>query len=192
MKLIIGLGNPGLEYEKTRHNIGFYYLDVIAKNLNILEFKEKFNGMYQKIKYQNEDIILLKPLSYMNLSGEIIKKYVDYYKIKLADILVICDDLDLEIAKIKLKEKGSSGGHNGLKNIILNLGSENFKRLKIGISKNKNIDTKEYVLAKFSQEEFLNYQNLESTIWNLFNDYLKLPFSDLMSKYNRRTNDKIS
>ena len=146
MKLIVGLGNPGIEYENTRHNIGFYYLDLIAKELNISNFKEKFNGYYQKVKYKNEDIILLKPLSYMNLSGEVVVKYVNYYKIKPEDILVIHDDLDLDVGRLKLRANGSSGGHNGIKNIILNLGDENFKRLKIGISKSNEMDTKNYVL----------------------------------------------
>lgn len=186
MKLIVGLGNPGLEYKNTRHNIGFYYLDLIANKLNVLNFQEKFNGLYTKIKYKNEDIILLKPMSYMNLSGEVIKKFVDYYKIDIKDILIIHDDLDMEVARIKLKENGSSGGHNGIKNIILNLATEDFKRLKIGISKNSFIETKNYVIGKFNEEERLNLQKIDNIILSIFDDYLILPFNDLMSKYNRR------
>lgn len=195
MKLIVGLGNPGLEYENTRHNIGFIYIDSIAKKLN-LTFKEKFNGLYAKTKIEGEEIIFLKPLSYMNLSGTVVIKYVNYYKINPQDVLVIHDDLDMEIAKIKLKETGSSGGHNGIKNIILNLQTENFKRLKVGIDKNKNIPTDKYVLGHFTPLEKQELESIEIIIFNIINDYLKLPFNDLMSKYNsnnwRDKNEKIN
>ena len=149
MKLIVGLGNPGKEYENTRHNIGFMVIDNYLKNE---KFKTKFNGMYLKKVINNEEVIFLKPLSYMNLSGEVVKKYVNYFKINLSDLLIISDDLDMPCFKIKLKYKGSSGGHNGLKNIIQNINTEEFKRLKIGISNNLNIDTKSYVLIKLNQE----------------------------------------
>lgn len=185
MKLIVGLGNPGLEYNNTRHNIGFYYLDLFATKLN-LSFKEKFNGMYAKTKIGNEDVILLKPHTFMNLSGESVIKFVNYYKIKVEDVLIIHDDLDMDIGRIKLKENGSSGGHNGIKNIILHLGTENFKRLKIGISKNNNYDTKDYVLGHFTKEEQDIIKNNEEKVINILNDYFKFPFNDLMSKYNRR------
>ena len=137
MKLIVGLGNPGKEYENTRHNIGFMVIDNYLKNE---KFKTKFNGMYLKKVINNEEVIFLKPLSYMNLSGEVVKKYVNYFKINLSDLLIISDDLDMPCFKIKLKYKGSSGGHNGLKNIIQNINTEEFKRLKIGISNNLNIE----------------------------------------------------
>ena len=142
MKLIVGLGNPGKEYENTRHNIGFMVIDNYLKNE---KFKTKFNGMYLKKVINNEEVIFLKPLSYMNLSGEVVKKYVNYFKINLSDLLIISDDLDMPCFKIKLKYKGSSGGHNGLKNIIQNINTEEFKRLKIGISNNLNIDRMLYM-----------------------------------------------
>ena len=186
MKLIVGLGNPGQEYQNTRHNIGFRYLDLFIKEKNLGNFKEKFNGLYLKTTYNNQDIIFLKPLSYMNLSGEVVKKYKDYYKVDIKDILVIHDDLDIEIGKIKLKENGSGGGHNGIKNIILNLGANNFKRLKIGISKNKNYDMKDYVLGKFNQEEEMILDKLNPLIIELLDDYIEKDFSSVMNKYNRR------
>ena len=185
MKLIVGLGNPGHEYENTRHNVGFYYLDIYAKKQNAT-FKEKFNGLYSKIKVDNEDVILLKPLTYMNLSGECVVKFVNYFKIETKDILVIHDDLDMEIGRIKLKENTSSGGHNGIKDIISKLNTDKFKRLKIGISKNKLIDTKDYVLGKFTSEDLSILKQNEDKIINILDDYFKLPFNDLMSKYNRR------
>lgn len=184
MKLIVGLGNPGREYQNTRHNIGFMVIDNYAKNNNIKIDKEKFNGLYVKTNIKGQDVILLKPLKYMNLSGEVVKQFVDYFKIHVDDILIISDDLDMAIGKYKLKAKGSSGGHNGLKNIELNLNTQNYKRLKIGISNNKNIDTKDYVLAKFNDDD---YQLISETIAvtpDILNDYFKLSFDLLMTKYN--------
>ena len=185
MKLIVGLGNPGSEYKNTRHNIGFYYLDLFTDKYN-LSYKEKFNGLYSKININGEDILLLKPMTYMNLSGDCVIKFVNYYKINIDDILVIHDDLDINLGKFKLKRNGSSGGHNGIKSIISNLNSEEFKRLKIGISKNDLIDTKDYVLGKFNKEEQNILKDLENTILDLLDDYFKIPFNDLMSKYNGR------
>lgn len=181
MKLIVGLGNPGKEYENTRHNIGFMVIDNYLKNE---KFKTKFNGIYLKKVINNEEVIFLKPLSYMNLSGEVVKKYVDYFKINLSDLLIISDDLDMPCFKIKLKYKGSSGGHNGLKNIIQNINTEEFKRLKIGISNNLNIDTKSYVLSKFNQEELEKLHKKFEITNNIINDFINLDFEKVMSKYN--------
>lgn len=181
MKLIVGLGNPGKEYENTRHNIGFMVIDNYLKNE---KFKTKFNGMYLKKVINNEEVIFLKPLSYMNLSGEVVKKYVDYFKINLNDLLIISDDLDMPCFKIKLKYKGSSGGHNGLKNIIQNINTEEFKRLKIGISNNLNVDTKSYVLSKFNQEELEKLHKKFEITNNIINDFINLDFEKVMSKYN--------
>ncbi|HJJ08029.1 MAG TPA: aminoacyl-tRNA hydrolase [Bacilli bacterium] len=181
MKLIVGLGNPGKEYENTRHNIGFMVIDNYLKNE---KFKTKFNGMYLKKVINNEEVIFLKPLSYMNLSGEVVKKYVNYFKINLSDLLIISDDLDMPCFKIKLKYKGSSGGHNGLKNIIQNINTEEFKRLKIGISNNLNNDTKSYVLSKFNQEELEKLHKKFEITNNIINDFINLDFEKVMSKYN--------
>ncbi len=133
MKLIVGLGNPGKEYENTRHNIGFIFIDYFAeKNKKTID-KEKFNGLYTQANINDEKVILLKPLSYMNLSGEVVRRFVDYFKIDINNILIISDDLDMNFGKLRLRPDGSSGGHNGLKNIALNLNTEKFKRLKVGI-----------------------------------------------------------
>lgn len=183
MKLIVGLGNPGEEYINTRHNVGFMILDNYAKVKNIKIDKNKLNGLYTKIKINDEDVILLKPLSYMNLSGEVIKKYINYFKISIDDILIINDDLDIDLGKYKLKSKGSSAGHNGLKNISQNLGTDNFKRLKVGISKN-NVEMKEYVLAKFSKTELEVLNDVINKTIDIIDDYIKLSFDNLMNKYN--------
>ncbi len=185
MKLIVGLGNPGREYQSTRHNIGFIFLDNYAKEKNIKIDKKKFNGLYKEVNINDEKVILLKPLSYMNLSGEVVKKYVDYFKIDIDNILIINDDLDMNFGKIRLRPDGSSGGHNGLKNISLHLGTEKFKRLKIGISNNKEIDTKDYVLGKFNKEEKETINSLKETIGELLNDFTIMDFDKLMCKYNK-------
>lgn len=186
MKLIVGLGNPGTEYNNTKHNLGFLCIDNYAKSHNIVINKEKFNGLYNEFFYNNEKIILLKPQSFINLSGEVIRKYIDYYNIDINDILIINDDLDLEVGKFKLKYKGTSGGHNGLKNIELNLKTQEYKRLKIGISNNKEIDTKDYVLSKISSDDMKEYIEIFNLSISILNDFITLDFETLVSKYNRK------
>ena len=181
MKLIVGLGNPGKEYKTTRHNIGFM---VIDNYLNNDTFKIKFNGMYLKKNINNQEVIFLKPLSYMNLSGEVVKKYVDYFKINVEDILIISDDLDMPCFKIKLKYKGSSGGHNGLKNIEFMLNTNKFKRFRVGIGNDKMIDTKNYVLGKFSKEEMEKIEKILPISVSILDDFCKIRFEKVMSKYN--------
>lgn len=184
MKLIVGLGNPGEEYEKTRHNIGFCVIDKYLEKNNLKTDKNKFNGLFTKTKINNEEVIFLKPQKYMNLSGEVVKPIMDFYKIKSSDILVIHDDLDLPVGKIKLKQNSSSGGHNGIKDIERNIGTKEYKRLKIGISNNKLSDTKDYVLGKFSKEELKIIDESINKCCDIIDDYLLLDFTELMNKYN--------
>jgi len=186
MKLIVGLGNPGREYENTRHNIGFMTIDMFADKLGVSIMSEKFNGLYTQTIINGEKVILLKPQSFINLSGEVIRKYVDYFKIDIDDILIIHDDLDLPVGTYKLKQKGSSGGHNGLKNIELHLGTQVYKRLKIGISNNKMIDTKDYVLGKITGEDNKIIDEVKNKAMNILDDYFELSFTELMSKYNHK------
>ena len=183
MKLIVGLGNPGKEYENTRHNVGFMVIDNFKKNISDLDYKEKFNGSYLTITNDNEKIMLLKPLSYMNLSGEVVKKYVDYFNISLDDVLVIYDDMDFDLGVVKIKKSGSSAGHNGIKNIIDLLKTENIKRIRVGISKN-NVDKKNYVLGKFTNDEKETLNEVINKTENILKDYLNIDFEKLMNKYN--------
>ena len=185
MKLIIGLGNPGNEYEYTRHNIGFMILDSY---LGKVKWKSKNEAFYYETKINNEKYLFLKPLTFMNLSGNAVLKFVNYYDIKLQDILVIHDDLDLNLGTIRLKENSSAGGHNGIKSIISALQSQEFKRLKIGISNNKKMDTKDYVLGKFTKEEINILNNILNDCHNIIEDFSAMSFTDLMSKYNKRGN----
>ena len=184
MKLIVGLGNPGREYTKTRHNIGFMCIDKIAENFKIDFDSNKFTGSYTQFNHNGEKIILLKPEKYMNLSGEVIRDFVNFFKIDIEDILIICDDLDTKVGTYRLRYKGSSGGHNGLKNIELHLSTKDYKRIKVGISNDKTQDTKDYVLGKFTKEEIELINPIMDKIPNIIEDYLKLPFDNVMNKYN--------
>ena len=186
-KLIIGLGNPGKEYDNTRHNIGFMFLDYYLNKKGILaDWKKKFNGLYVESLIGGEKVIFLKPQSYMNLSGTVVNQFMSYFKIDISDILVFSDDMDLLTGNFKLKDKGSCGGHNGLRNIENCLSSSEYKRLKIGISKDKDADMKDYVLGKFSKTDTETYNKLFDELIEVIDDYFKLPFGDLMSKYNRK------
>lgn len=184
MKLIVGLGNPGKEYEKTRHNIGFMAINNFLKENNLELNKTKFNGKYSETNIKGEKLILLEPQKYMNLSGEVIRDFVKFYKIDIKDILIISDDLDMECGKIRLREKGSSGGHNGLKNIEIHLNTNEYKRLKIGVGNNKMIETKDYVLGKFSKDDFEKIENSIKQTKYIIEDFIDNDFISLMSKYN--------
>ena len=186
MKLIVGLGNPGKEYESTRHNVGFMFIDKLLDHYNCENTKNKLGGLYSETIINGEKIIFLKPQEYINLSGIVIRKYVDYFKINVDDILVVNDDLDLSVGRIKIKSSGSSGGHNGLKNIELHLGTRDYKRLKIGISNDKMIDTKDYVLSKINKEDMDIINNIIDSSYKILEDYLNMSFSDLMTKYNKK------
>ena len=148
MKVVIGRGNPGKQYENTRHNAGFLIIDEVAKRLNTSITTRKFKALIAETFVNMEKVILVKPQTYMNLSGESVQEILNYYDLDETDIFVISDDLDLELGKIRLREKGSSGGQKGIQNIINRLNTQNFLRLKIGIGNNKFIDTKDYVLGK--------------------------------------------
>ena len=185
MYLIVGIGNVGKEYYNTRHNIGFMMLDYYVKSKNLTFSKEKFNGDYIEEKINDKKVIYLKPESYVNLSGEVIKKYVDFYKIPIKNILIIVDDINLEIGKLRLREKGSSGGHNGLKNIFLHLGTEDIRRLRIGVSNNKKYNMKDYVLSKFSDSDMEVLNNKKKKVLEIIEEFPKKNFDKLMNIYNR-------
>lgn len=186
MKLIVGLGNPGKEYENTRHNVGFSLIDYIASKKNISVTKKKFNGNYEIYEYNGEKVILLKPLSYMNLSGEVVRQFVSYFKIDLKDILIIQDDLDMTFGKIKIVYNSSSGGHNGIKDIEKNLGSREYARLKIGISHDKSVDTKDYVLGNFNSVEKNILEEDFIKLASIADDFCEMSLDRLMNKYNNK------
>ena len=155
VKLIVGLGNPGKQYAATRHNIGFMVVDYLAEKLGVKVDKIKFKSVLGEGFAGTEKIVLAKPQTYMNLSGQALLDIVQWYKLDPQDLLVIYDDLDLPVGKLRLRMKGSAGGHNGMKSIIYLIQSDDFPRLRIGIGRplNENIETVNHVLGKFDEED---------------------------------------
>ena len=182
--LIVGIGNIGNEYDNTRHNIGFKFLDCISK-----EFKEGFTtvkyGQTCKFNLKGKSIVLLKPSTFVNLSGKAVRYWLNKEKIDLKNLLIISDDLNLEFGKIRLKPKGSDGGHNGLKDITNILGTSNYCRLRFGIggnfSKSKQSD---YVLSKWNKEEFSKFIKIESVFVEIVKSYVNQGIDKTMNKFN--------
>ena len=154
MKLVIGLGNPGRKYQGTRHNIGFDVIGFLAQRHNVGRPKSKFTAEIADTIIDNQKIVLLCPLTYMNLSGQSVRAAVDFYKLDLADLIVVCDDLALNVARLRLRPGGSAGGQKGLADIIEKLGSQDFARLRVGIGQPPSgRDSADYVLCRYSEEE---------------------------------------
>jgi len=151
--ILVGLGNPGSDYEYTRHNVGWRALDYIAKECGVKIKKIKFKATYAEAVIQGKKVLLLKPQTFMNLSGEAVMSAANYYNIPPERIIVIQDDIALPCAKLRIRRKGSDGGHNGLKNIIYLLNSDEFPRIKIGVSNKENGNLKDWVLGNFSKED---------------------------------------
>ncbi len=184
MKLVVGLGNPGKEYAKSKHNIGFMVLSSFAAASHLSFTKSiKFHGEIVK----TQDAILLKPKTFMNLSGIAVRAVAEYYSIKNEDILVVSDDLDLPFLQIRLREKGSAGGHNGLKSIIDHLQGNDFKRLRIGIGRDDRQEVVDYVLDGFTksqEKELADFMIISSQILALF--LSSTSFDEIMTRYNAK------
>jgi PTH1 family peptidyl-tRNA hydrolase len=154
MKVVVGLGNPGKEYDGTRHNVGFEVLALIAQRFDVGRPKAKFKAEVAEVSIKNQKTILLSPLTYMNLSGQSVRAALDFYKLPVSDVLVICDDINLEVARLRFRPSGSAGGQNGLKNIIQQLGCQDFGRLRVGVGKTPpNWNASDFVLGKFGADE---------------------------------------
>ena len=188
MKLIVGLGNPGEQYKLTRHNIGFIFIDEYLKENNINDVREKFKSLFVQTNYNGDKIFYQKPTTFMNLSGEAIGEAVRFFKIDPKnELFVIYDDMDMQFGKLKIKQNGSAGGHNGVKSIISHIGNE-FVRIKFGIGKPKTKEeTLGFVLGKFSPEEKEVVKDSREKIFNLIDDIKDdMTISKLMNKYNTK------
>lgn len=185
MYLIVGLGNPENEYANTRHNMGFDTINEIARNNNIDITKNKFKGLYETGIIQHEKIILLKPQTYMNLSGESVKEIVDYYDIEKDKIIVIYDDMDIEKGTIKIRKKGGPGTHNGMKSVIKELGTTEFARIRVGIGQPefKN-DMINYVIGKMPEEEQKILQQGVKKAAEAVEEIIKNGIEIAMNKFN--------
>jgi peptidyl-tRNA hydrolase, PTH1 family len=187
MKIIVGLGNPGREYAHTRHNVGFITIDELSNRHNISLDKEKFKGIYGSGFIQGEKVILVKPLTYMNLSGECVRPMMDYFGLDVENLIVIYDDLDLPIGKIRLRTKGSAGGQNGMKSIIQQVGSQDFKRIRIGIGRPTNgMSVPNYVLSKFTEEEVPDVVASIKSSADACDKWMKDSFIDVMNQFNSK------
>ncbi len=187
MKIIVGLGNPTDEYTGTRHNIGFSALDYIADRAGIKVHDKKFKALCGSGVIAGQKVILVKPQTYMNLSGEAVIEVVNYYKCSVDDVLIIYDDICLEPGFIRIREKGSAGGHNGIKNIIKHLGTENFSRIRIGVGeKPKDWDLADYVLGHFSTEETKIIRNTFDEVFEAVELYLQGNLQAAMNLFNKK------
>lgn len=185
MKAVIGLGNPGIKYESSKHNVGFMLLDIITHELN-LSFRDGFRGMFTDGRIGAEKILFLKPLTYMNLSGYAVAELADYYRISPQDILVIHDDLDLPLGRLRLRSKGSAGGHNGIKSIIAELRAQDFWRLKIGVGRpEEGREVVKHVLSGFSKDETMTLEDVLDRGHKAALLWLEGKESEAMNTYNR-------
>ncbi|MGL4336959.1 MAG: aminoacyl-tRNA hydrolase [Turicibacter sp.] len=186
MKLFVGLGNPGSKYERTRHNAGFLVIDELSKKWNIeLSEEKKFKGLVGRGMVNGEKVILLKPTTFMNLSGESVRAVMDFYEIDLDDMVVIYDDLDLPQGKIRLRLKGSAGGHNGIKSIIAHTKTQEFKRIKVGIDRHPKIPVVDYVLGRFTEDELAMVMQAVDLSVKACEMSLKETFNKVMTEYSK-------
>lgn len=185
MYLIVGLGNPEEEYSNTRHNMGFNVINKIANKYEIEIKKNKFQGLYESGIIESQKVILIKPQTYMNLSGNCVKEVVDFYKIEKENIIIIYDDMDIEPGEIKIRKKGSSGGHNGMKSIIEMLGTEEFPRIRIGIGRPSYDEDKiNYVIGEIPKEENQKLEEgVEKAVEGVI-EILKNGIDTAMNKFN--------
>ena len=185
MYLIVGLGNPENEYAHTRHNMGFDTINQIAKNNNIQITKNKFKGLCESTIIQNQKVILLKPQTYMNLSGESVKEVAEFYNLKPEEIIVIYDDIDIEKGHIKIRKKGGAGSHNGMKSVVEELQSTDFARIRVGIGQPESkSDMINYVIGKVSQEEQEILQQGVEKAAKAVEEILKNGIDIAMNKFN--------
>lgn len=188
MKLVVGLGNPGKQYECTRHNAGFMAIDNFAKKNNVsFSLDTKLQGMIGTINLNGNKAILLKPMTYMNLSGESVSRVMNYFKIDKDDVLIICDDLDSRLGRVRLRAKGSAGGHNGLKSISNLIKTEEYKRIKIGIDRSPVIPVVDWVLKKYTNDELATLAPTFDICSDAIYDFITgVDFVKISSKYSSK------
>lgn len=186
MKLIVGLGNPGKKYEKTLHNAGFLAVDALAAKYNVAFNKEMFNGHYGKTRINGEDVIIVKPQTFMNVSGECIGPLCRYFKIENEDVFVLYDDMEIRFGQLRIRKNGSSGGHNGVKSLIQHLGDQEFPRLKIGVGRpSKERSVVSHVLAEFSPEQEKHLPEILSASVGAVEMFIDEDLRGAMNAYNK-------
>ena len=193
MYIIVGLGNPGREYQNTRHNIGFQVIDAIAEKNNISVKEKKYKALIGKGVVAGQKVLLVKPRTYMNLSGESVREVIDYYKIdEKEELIVISDDISMDVGQIRIRKKGSAGGHNGLKNIILHLGHDQFERIKMGVGeKPQGYDLADYVLGHFTQMEQEILQDSIARASQAVETIMTEGVDQAMNRYNQKNKVEV-
>ncbi len=188
MYIIVGLGNPTKEYDNTRHNIGFAAIDMLADKYGINVTEVKHKALLGKGVINGNKVILVKPMTYMNLSGEAVRAVVDYYKVdEEEELIVIYDDISLDVGQLRVRKKGSAGGHNGIKNIITHLGHDTFQRIKIGVGeKPKGYDLADYVLGHFSKEDLATLKDGMERVDGAVSLMLQGDIDEAMNRYNTK------
>ncbi|MFD2115473.1 aminoacyl-tRNA hydrolase [Paenibacillus yanchengensis] len=185
MKWFVGLGNPGKAYEQTRHNIGFMVIDELASKWNIKVTQTKCKSLIGEGMINGQKVALIKPMTYMNLSGEAVRAFMDYYKADLSNATIIYDDLDTETGKLRLRYKGSAGGHNGIKSLIQHLNTQQFNRIRMGVSRPEpGYDIADYVLSKFPKAEKDVVRQMIELACDAVEFSIKAPFEETMAKFN--------
>lgn len=185
MKMIVGLGNIGAKYAQTRHNVGFMVVDEVARGLNADFQTSKFEAEVATAFHNGEKVMLVKPSTYMNDSGRAVGPLMSYYNVDPADLLVVHDDLDLPLGKVRLKQKGSAGGHNGIKSIIAHVGDQKFKRVKVGIDHPDKMSVVDYVLGKFTPAQQPLIKDAQLTAVAAIEAWLAgTDFAAVMNQYN--------
>lgn len=186
MYLIVGLGNPEPEYSRTRHNMGFDVINKIAKKYDIDLGRSKFNAIFGSGIVEGQKVMLIKPQTFMNSSGESVKEYVDFYKVPLENVIVIYDDMDTDILTIRVRAKGGAGSHNGMKSMVEKLGSQNFPRVRVGVGRPDNeFDRIDYVIGQISEEEYIKLQEGEDKAADAVVYYLNNGIDNTMNIYNQ-------
>lgn len=186
MYIIIGLGNPGKKYESTRHNIGFEVLDYMAREFNMPIIKPKFKALIAEGRISGEKVILVKPQTYMNLSGESVMSIVKYYDVPLENVIVVYDDIDTELGKIRIRKKGSGGTHNGMRNILSLLGKDAFPRVRVGIGQPVNRSLVDYVLERFKKDEVTYMEDAVINASKSIVTILKEDVDKAMNAFNKK------
>jgi len=186
MRWIVGLGNPGPKYANTRHNAGFMVIDELARRWNVGHFQSKCKALVADARIDNNKVYLIKPMTYMNLSGEAVRAFMDYFHADLSDAIIIYDDMDTEVGKIRLRYKGSAGGHNGIKSIIQHTGTQEFNRIRMGIGRPKPGEASviDHVLTPFSKEEAPLVQQMIRDAADAVEYALNHTFEQTMAKFN--------
>ncbi|MDO5085055.1 MAG: aminoacyl-tRNA hydrolase [Erysipelotrichaceae bacterium] len=185
MKLIVGLGNHGDKYQHTRHNAGFDVIDLLAKELGVSIDQNKFKALIKMVDVDGEKVILMKPMTYMNLSGEAVSACIQFYKLELKDVLIIHDDLDLPVGKLRIRQRGSFGGQNGMRSIQSYLNSQEINRIRVGIGRSSVIDVSSWVLMKVSKEEQEEYQASLQRASQAAKAFISKSMEEIMNRYNR-------